>query len=158
MPPPPDLVKPHRVYVREGSLLKVCRRSNKSKTFFLFNDVIVYGEKLIGRSLVGYSRTIHLKRVVDMPQKEGNGIAIYGSPKSFIVLAKDHEEKMSWLKDLQKCCEMQRTKGMARMKSLKKGTRKQEEDEDLKSEAPLWVRVLRLPQLRQTQRTHHNKK
>ena len=44
------------------------------------------------------------------------------------------------------------------MKSLKKGTRKQEEDEDLKSEAPLWVRVLRLPQLRQTQRTHHNKK
>ena len=65
---------------------------------------------------------------------------------------------MSWLKDLQKCCEMQRTKGMARMKSLKKGTRKQEEDEDLKSEAPLWVRVLRLPQLRQTQRTHHNKK
>ena len=120
VPPPPDLVKPHRVYVREGSLLKVCRRSNKSKTFFLFNDVIVYGEKLIGRSLVGYSRTIHLKRVVDMPQKEGNGIAIYGSPKSFIVLAKDHEEKMSWLKDLQKCCEMQRTKGMARMKSLKR--------------------------------------
>ena len=85
VPPPPDLVKPHRVFVREGSLLKVCRRSNKSKTFFLFNDVIVYGEKLIGRSLVGYSRTIHLKRVVDMPQKEGNGIAIYGSPKSFIV-------------------------------------------------------------------------
>lgn len=46
---------------------------------------------------------------------------------------------MSWLKDLQNCCEMLRTKGIARMKSMKRNT-KQEDNENIKSEAPLWVR------------------
>ncbi|ELR12419.1 Zn fingercontaining protein [Acanthamoeba castellanii str. Neff] len=41
------LVKEGRVFVREGALIKMCRKVPKKRWFFLFNDALVYG------SLVG---------------------------------------------------------------------------------------------------------
>ena len=32
---------PGRVFVREGTLVKVCRKGPKKRQFFLFNDVLV---------------------------------------------------------------------------------------------------------------------
>lgn len=45
-------VEPHRVYIRDGPLMKVCRKANKQRWVFLFNDVLVYGSVLQASSLM----------------------------------------------------------------------------------------------------------
>ncbi len=36
--------EPHRLYVKDGALNKVCRKAVKERHFFLFNDVIIYAK------------------------------------------------------------------------------------------------------------------
>ena len=100
VPPPPDLVKPHRTFVREGKLLKVCRRTDKARHFFLFNDILVYGPSLTG-NLINYSNSIALRRVMDLKrQKGGCAFAVFGIPKSFVLIASSRAEKKAWMDDL----------------------------------------------------------
>ena len=40
------LLVPGRIFIREGTLLKVCRRGPKPRHFFLFNDVLVRKERV----------------------------------------------------------------------------------------------------------------
>jgi len=40
------LASAHRQFVLEGTLVKVCRKANKARRFFLFNDLLVYGTPL----------------------------------------------------------------------------------------------------------------
>ena len=40
------LLVPGRIFIREGTLLKVCRRCPKPRHFFLFNDVLVIKERM----------------------------------------------------------------------------------------------------------------
>lgn len=52
-----------RVLVGEGELVKLCRKAPKKKMFFLFNDMLVYGEpSLIPNS---YTRQ-HIMKLEDM--------------------------------------------------------------------------------------------
>ncbi len=46
------LVKPGRVLVGEGVLMKMCRKKPKSRYFFLFNDILVYGTSVIDKKKV----------------------------------------------------------------------------------------------------------
>jgi FYVE/RhoGEF/PH domain-containing protein 5/6 len=41
-----NFAEPHRLFVKDGSLLKVCRKAMKPRHFFLFNDVIVYAKPI----------------------------------------------------------------------------------------------------------------
>lgn len=40
-----ELRTPGRYFVREGSLIKLCRKIPKSRFFVLFNDALMYGSK-----------------------------------------------------------------------------------------------------------------
>ena len=46
------LVKHGRVLVGEGVLIKMCRKKPKSRYFFLFNDMLVYGTSVIDKKKV----------------------------------------------------------------------------------------------------------
>ena len=46
------LVIPGRVLVGEGVLTKMCRKKPKSRQFFLFNDILVYGNIVISKKKV----------------------------------------------------------------------------------------------------------
>jgi len=42
-----------RVLVGEGVLIKMCRKKPKPRQFFLFNDILVYGNIIINKKKVG---------------------------------------------------------------------------------------------------------
>lgn len=46
------LAVPGRVLVGEGVLTKVCRKRPKARQFFLFNDILVYGNIVINKKKV----------------------------------------------------------------------------------------------------------
>ena len=46
------LAVPGRVLVGEGVLTKMCRKKPKPRQFFLFNDVLVYGNIVINKKKV----------------------------------------------------------------------------------------------------------
>ena len=37
------LASPYRQFIMDSTLTKVCRKTNKARKFFLFNDILVYG-------------------------------------------------------------------------------------------------------------------
>ena len=53
---------PGRVFIREGVLIKICRKGPKKRQFFLFNDVLIYGS-IISR---GYYSNQHILPVSSM--------------------------------------------------------------------------------------------
>lgn len=47
------LSEPGRVLVGEGVLTKMCRKKPKPRQFFLFNDILVYGNIVLNKKKVG---------------------------------------------------------------------------------------------------------
>jgi len=47
------LKNPSRVLVGEGVLTKLCRKKPKQRQFFLFNDLLVYGNIVISKKRYG---------------------------------------------------------------------------------------------------------
>ncbi|KAK3745860.1 hypothetical protein QZH41_013216 [Actinostola sp. cb2023] len=41
----PKLLAPGRHFIKEGSLLKACRRGSQERMFFLFSDILIYAKK-----------------------------------------------------------------------------------------------------------------
>eukprot|EP01105_Mastigella_eilhardi_P019625 TRINITY_DN4633_c0_g1_i2.p1 TRINITY_DN4633_c0_g1~~TRINITY_DN4633_c0_g1_i2.p1 ORF type:complete len:390 (+),score=87.26 TRINITY_DN4633_c0_g1_i2:616-1785(+) len=106
-----QLVAPHRVFVREGLVWKVCRKTNKRRTFLLFNDLLIYGEDTLA-----YGFSFHRKIDVDVmcvkdhPDSPTlkNAFSIGSSQKSFITFTDTPEEKAEWLAALNDCLEQYR--------------------------------------------------
>ena len=131
----PPIVAPNRIFIREGVLVKMCRREPKRRYFFLFNDLLVYctvneGEK----NTYTFHRAIGLGqlRVDDIPDNSGmnNAFQILSNQKSFSVFAESPNEKLKWMEDInqaiQLCYQLQH----------KQATGK---DADPNSIAPVWI-------------------
>ncbi|ELP85970.1 Rho/RAC guanine nucleotide exchange factor, putative [Entamoeba invadens IP1] len=120
------LVEPHRVFLKEGSLRKVCRKTTKSRYFFLFNDILIYGSG--DQSHVSVSQVSDVVNIVvkDIPTSV-NSFEIFTDKKSFIVFAENVVEKREWMDELEKAAK-------AEVENLK--TRNKESDAFIK---PLFV-------------------
>lgn len=57
------LTIPGRVLVGEGVLTKMCRKRPKARQFFLFNDILVYGNIVIGKKKYNKQHIIPLEEV-----------------------------------------------------------------------------------------------
>jgi hypothetical protein len=95
-----------RVYIREGSLIKLCRKILKKRWVVLFSDALMYGRKDESSAKVKFHRLINLNAsstVRDLPDKTNskNGFQVITSLKSFLVYADTPEEKKSWMESFQ---------------------------------------------------------
>ncbi|XP_041367562.1 pleckstrin homology domain-containing family F member 2-like isoform X2 [Gigantopelta aegis] len=96
-----------RVLVGEGVLTKLCRKKTKPRIFFLFNDIIVYGNIVIHKKRYNKQRVIPLLdvKLEDVPDTgtNKNGWKIISPHKSFIVHAATVTEKKEWMAHIKKC-------------------------------------------------------
>ena len=84
------LIEPHRVFVREGTLTKVCRSSRKARKFFLFNDILVYASAAVGSKHLFHGAldlvSLRVEEVADSESKKlANAFLIVAAKKSFVV-------------------------------------------------------------------------
>nr|AAL28825.1 LD19782p [Drosophila melanogaster] len=98
-----------RVLVGEGVLTKMCRKRPKSRQFFLFNDILVYGNIVIGKKKYNKQHIMPLEEVslesIADNQTYRNGWYIRTTTKSFVVFAATSTEKQEWMAHINKCVE-----------------------------------------------------
>ncbi|KAH8415411.1 hypothetical protein KR222_010928 [Zaprionus bogoriensis] len=103
------LAVPGRVLVGEGQLTKLCRKRPKSRQFFLFNDILVYGNIVIGKKKYNKQHIMPLEEVslesIADNQQYRNGWYIRTTTKSFVVYAATSTEKQEWMAHINKCVE-----------------------------------------------------
>ncbi|EDR27611.1 Rho/RAC guanine nucleotide exchange factor, putative [Entamoeba dispar SAW760] len=123
-----ELVTPYREYIKSGSLLKICRKDNKERYFYLFNDLLVYG---IGdENKIKVSQEFQLESLkINLNQNVPNSFQILAK-KSFSVIAKDEIDRDEWMKAINDAIQLEKSK----LKTLKRD--KKVEDEYI---APIWV-------------------
>ncbi|KAA0723566.1 Pleckstrin -like proteiny domain-containing family F member 2 [Triplophysa tibetana] len=99
-----SLLRPDRILVGEGCLLKLCRHGPKPKVFFLFNDILVYGSIMVPGHWNNKKKTIPLDEVeVEDMQDEtmANQWLIRTPRKSFYVAAASPDEKQAWMEHIE---------------------------------------------------------
>ncbi|XP_013397022.1 LOW QUALITY PROTEIN: pleckstrin homology domain-containing family F member 2-like [Lingula anatina] len=101
------LTVPGRVLVGEGVLTKMCRKRPKPRQFFLFNDILVYGNIVINKKKYNKQHILPLEDVkLQSVEDEGslrNGWQIISPSKSFTVYAATATEKAEWMAHINKC-------------------------------------------------------
>lgn len=101
------LMVPGRVLVGEGVLTKLCRKKPKPRQFFLFNDILVYGNIVINKKKYNKQHVIPLEDIkLQSLDDEGNlknGWQIISAKKSFAVYAATRTEKAEWMAHINKC-------------------------------------------------------
>ncbi|OXA51853.1 pleckstrin homology domain-containing family F member 2 [Folsomia candida] len=98
---------PGRVLVGEGILTKMCRKKPKPRQFFLFNDILVYGNIVINKTKYNKQHIIPLEQVklqsLDDDGLLKNGWILRTATKSFAVYAATPTEKSEWMAHIQRC-------------------------------------------------------
>lgn len=96
-----------RVLVGEGVLTKMCRKKAKPRQFFLFNDILVYGNIVMDKKKYNKQHIIPLEEVkLENLEDDGilkNGWLIRTPTKSFAVYAATATEKTEWMAHINKC-------------------------------------------------------
>eukprot|EP00808_Paulinella_micropora_P024903 g1533.t1 len=99
------LVKKNRYHIKQGQLTKVCRAADKPFTFFLFNDILLYGTKQFSTGAARYKihQQIELNQHMRLDTEPANApspfaFTILSNIKSFVVYGESQAEKDEWLK------------------------------------------------------------
>ncbi|VDO06159.1 unnamed protein product [Rodentolepis nana] len=118
--------------VAKGILTKICRKKPKQRTFFLFNDSIVYANISFGK-LLAHPHAFKLEEVT-ITDVIDSGIYRYGfiietPKKSFTVYASLAEEKRRWVESINLYAEAAR---QAAGKDVQKNL-------SLLTKSPVWI-------------------
>merc|ERR1712137_1319234 len=128
------IVSLSRIFIREGVLVKMCRREPKRRYLFLFNDLLVYCSSNEGNQTYTFHRAMGLSqlRVDDIPDNSGmsNAFQILSNQKSFSVFAESAQDKKSWMADINKAIQL------CYQLHHKQATGKDADPDDI---APVWI-------------------
>ncbi|KAJ2767534.1 hypothetical protein IWQ56_003293, partial [Coemansia nantahalensis] len=97
-----SLLVPGRRLVKVGVLTKICRKNHQQRSFYLFNDLLLYSS---GPAPLLDDQTGHRRvpladcKVMDVPDAPDcrNQLTIISREKSFIIYTKTAAEKAQWL-------------------------------------------------------------
>ncbi|PRP74676.1 hypothetical protein PROFUN_03598 [Planoprotostelium fungivorum] len=106
LPSSVTIAVPDRKKVKDGMLVKVCRKELKRRYFCLFNDSLIYGAPTnmghykYSRFLSFVNGKIRIKLIEDT-ENQRNAFQILSAEKSFTVCAETPEERSAWNKAFQ---------------------------------------------------------
>ncbi|EGG22723.1 pleckstrin domain-containing protein [Cavenderia fasciculata] len=96
-----DIVKPTRVFLKEGDLKKISDRVVNTRHFFLFNDLLIYAQKE-KKNQYRYKHSFPLEScwVKDIPDTNRfqNLFQIISNNKTYFLCAPSSEDKLSWMR------------------------------------------------------------
>lgn len=100
------LLIPKRELIGEGVMLKICRRKPKQRHFFLFNDILVYGNIIIFKKKLISQHVFELESLT-VEEVIGNEnypfqFKVMTPKKSFVICAATAEERMQWILHIRK--------------------------------------------------------
>lgn len=116
--------RPGRLFVHECVLSKMCRKGLKARSFWLFNDILMYGSQITkGKYKSQAVMQLHEISVVDIEDSaEGsNGLQLNDKRKSFVVYCSSLNEKALLLKLMTRFIKLSR--GAKGLKAEKVDTR-----------------------------------
>ncbi|ELP88827.1 Rho/RAC guanine nucleotide exchange factor, putative [Entamoeba invadens IP1] len=111
-----ELINSSRYFIKEGFLTKQCRKVPKPRYFYLFNDIMMYGIESLGTVSVSGTMDLLDCIVTNIPDSPSRRLAfqIQSGNKSFVVFAKNQEDKNCWLDTINTAIEKQTTTLSAR--------------------------------------------
>jgi len=136
-----NLIAPHRIYIRDGPLQKVCRKNIQPRWFFLFNDLLIHASLAETAQLISLNRfLVHQVyplsevRTEDIAESETTkySFMIVTGRKSFVVIASTQVEKFDWMVDICQAIDDVQAK-----KASFKGS-EPHQTQEYKFEAPVW--------------------
>ncbi|KFP71696.1 FYVE, RhoGEF and PH domain-containing protein 6, partial [Acanthisitta chloris] len=139
-----EIVQPGRVFLKEGTLMKLSRKVMQPRMFFLFNDALLYTTP-VQSGMYKLNNMLSLAGMkVKKPTQEAyqNELNIESVERSFILSASSATERDEWLEAISKSIEEYTKKRITfnPSKSLEEADPdKQEEDSPLGSKAPIWI-------------------
>eukprot|EP00118_Oscarella_pearsei_P004344 m.18415 g.18415 ORF g.18415 m.18415 type:complete len:1513 (+) comp27655_c0_seq3:29-4567(+) len=95
------LVKPGREFVREGKLMKVCRKDLQPRVLILFTDVLLYTRETQAGYHLDSVLPLNGMRASELQQtNHQHAFTVVSTRKSFQLVASSEKEKDDWLRDL----------------------------------------------------------
>ncbi|XP_053108019.1 FYVE, RhoGEF and PH domain-containing protein 6 isoform X2 [Hemicordylus capensis] len=139
-----EIVQPGRVFLKEGTLMKLSRKVMQPRMFFLFNDALLYTTP-VQSGMYKLNNMLSLAGMkVRKPTHEAyqNELNIESVERSFILSASSAMERDGWLEAISRSIEEYTKKRITfnPSKSLEEADpEKEEEDNPIGSKAPIWI-------------------
>nr|XP_056703255.1 FYVE, RhoGEF and PH domain-containing protein 6 [Euleptes europaea] len=139
-----EIVQPGRIFLKEGTLMKLSRKIMQPRMFFLFNDALLYTTP-VQSGMYKLNNMLSLAGMkVRKPTHEAyqNELNIESVQRSFILSASSATERDEWLEAISRSIEEYTKKRITfnPSRSLEEADpEKEEEDSPLGSKAPIWI-------------------
>ncbi|XP_067860740.1 FYVE, RhoGEF and PH domain-containing protein 6 isoform X2 [Heptranchias perlo] len=138
-----EIVQPGRVFLKEGTLMKLSRKVMQPRMFFLLNDVLLYTTPVQSGTYKLNNMLSLAGMKVSKPSQEAyqNELNIESVERSFILSASSAAERDEWLEAISKAIEDYSKKRITftASKSLEEEPDKLELNTPLGTKAPIWI-------------------
>ncbi|XP_028823311.1 FYVE, RhoGEF and PH domain-containing protein 6-like isoform X1 [Denticeps clupeoides] len=137
-----EIVQPGRVFLKEGTLMKLSRKVMQPRMFFLFNDTLLYTTPVQSGQFKLNNMLSLAGMKVTRPPQEGyqNELHIESVERSFILSASSAAERDEWLEAISAAISehTKRKISFIPSKTQEEGENA-DADELLGSKAPIWI-------------------
>uniref|UniRef100_A0A3Q4H124 FYVE, RhoGEF and PH domain containing 6 n=1 Tax=Neolamprologus brichardi TaxID=32507 RepID=A0A3Q4H124_NEOBR len=140
-----EIVQPGRVFLKEGTLMKLSRKVMQPRMFFLFNDALMYTTPVQSAQYKLNSVLSLAGMKVSKPSQEAyqNELNIESVERSFILSASSATEKDEWLEAIAKAIDDYTKKKITFISSRSQEEGVVDSGAPLGSKAPIWIPDLR---------------
>ncbi|KAF8783031.1 FYVE like protein [Argiope bruennichi] len=142
-----EIIKPGRLFVKEGELMKLSRKGMQPRWFVLFNDLLLYLTP-VQHGLYRINHELPLtgmKVAIPIQQDYQNEFSIISVTRSFTLAARSQEERQEWIVALTKAIEENASKRSTftniRLQKRMQGRNSEDDEGDfvLGRKAPVWI-------------------
>lgn len=96
-----DVFQPHRKLVKEGTMVKLCRKEDKFRAVFLFNDSFLYASMNLLNETLMLPKLYQLKGCsCEADPKIETQLSLSTAKKSFILKCRSKAERDAWVTDI----------------------------------------------------------